>query len=184
MMPEINSPHRNGKRNFLTVIRSNLDRYTKTVKDEEVAEYIGVHPAAFSRMLKSDAYAVQPPGKPAKTDRGVGGAAWTVDRWFKALEFLGIDPHSAIDSVFGKSSKVIASEGGDEATAQIVSMLHKLGPDDSVLALLRMVREIKEQRGDIGLVLDAVRAIHKAAVPKRVNKKTTCEVSQLFAGNG
>jgi len=183
MMPEINSPQRNGKNNFLTVIRANLGRYTKTVRDEEVAKYIGVHPAAFSRMLKSGAYVIQP-GKPANKKRGVGGSAWTVDRWFKAIEFLGIDPHSAIDSVFGNSSKVSASVGGDETTAQIVSMLHKLGPDDSVLALLRMIREIQEQRGDIGLVLDAVRAIHKAAVPKKPKKRMACEVSRLFAESG
>lgn len=183
MMRHINSPHRNGENNFLTIVRAHLDRYTKTVRDEEVAEHIGVHPAAFSRMLKSDAYVATPHGQPARTDRGVGGAAWTVDRWFKALEFLGIDPHSAIDAVFG-NQQVIASEGGDETTAKIVSILTRLGDDDSILALLRMVREIKEQRGDIGIVLDAVRAVHKAAVPKKTKQRTACEVSKLFAENG
>ena len=154
----------------------------KTVRDEEVAKYIGVHPAAFSRMLKSSAYIFQP-GKPANKKRGVGGSAWTVDRWFKALEFLGIDPYVAINTTLGNQN-AIASEGGDETTAKIVSILSKLGNDDSILALLRMIHEIQDQRGDIGLVLDAVRAIHKAAVPKKTKKKTACEVSRLFAESG
>ena len=111
---------------------------------KSLADHLGLHESQLSRMV-----------------RGRGG--WTVERYVAALKYLDIDPHT----VFCPRSKNTPLHGGDETTALILSILNKLGAPETVLSLLRMIKEVHEQRGDIEIILDAVRAVHKAAVPEK-----------------
>jgi len=122
---------------------SDLRRRRDPRSQKDLADVLEIHDTQLSRML-----------------RGEGG--WTVERYVAALNYLDIDPHT----VFCPRSKT-TSHGGDETTALILSILNNLGAPETVLSLLRMIKEVHEQRGDIDIILDAVRAVHKAAVPEK-----------------
>ena len=123
---------------------SDLRRRRDPRSQKDLADHLEIHDTQLSRML-----------------RGEGG--WTVERYVAALSYLDIDPHT----VFCPRGKNTPSHGGDETTALILSILNKIGDPETVLTLLRMIKEIQEQRGDIDIIIDAVRAVHKAAVPEK-----------------